>query len=76
LQQGWHDVGLSALGGCLRFALDQPEVDAVIVGVNRLRELDDIVAAAGQSANVRLRDPAPSIDPLYLDASRWPRLVH
>ena len=76
LQQRWRAAGLSALGGCLRFALDRSEIDAIIVGVNRIDEFDAIVAAASRGADVRLCEPAPSIDPLYLDASRWPDLAH
>jgi aryl-alcohol dehydrogenase-like predicted oxidoreductase len=74
LQQRWSGAGLSALAGCLAFALQRPEIDAVIVGVNRLAELGDIVAAVDRSGNICPDVPAASIDPIYLDASRWPAL--
>ena len=44
----WRKRGVSALDGCLAFALQRPEVDAVIVGVNCLNEFD------------RLNRPPPS----------------
>jgi aryl-alcohol dehydrogenase-like predicted oxidoreductase len=75
LQRQWEEAGLTAIGGCLAFALHRPEIDAVIVGVNRLGEFDDIVAAMG-GRDVCLHEPAVSIDPLYLDPSRWPMLGH
>ncbi len=73
LQQRWSETGLSTLAGCLAFALQCPQIDAVIVGVNRLAELDDIIAAADRSSGMCPDVPAAaSIDPIYLDASRWP----
>jgi len=76
LQQYWNEAGLSALAGCLAFALRRSEIDAVIVGVNRRDEFDDIVAAVNQNRNVCVQEPAESIDPIYLDASRWPAFAH
>jgi aryl-alcohol dehydrogenase-like predicted oxidoreductase len=76
LQRHWTEAGLSALDGCLQFVLQQPEIDAVMVGVNRLREFDDIVAAVQQGGDVCLHESVAAIDPLYLDASRWPASVH
>jgi aryl-alcohol dehydrogenase-like predicted oxidoreductase len=73
LRQQWVEAGLTALGGCLAFA-SQSDVDAVIVGVNRLCELDDIVAAVKLGKDIRLQEPTASIDPLYLDPSCWPIL--
>jgi hypothetical protein len=52
--------------------LQRQEIDAVIVGVNRVGEFDEIVAAVDQGRDVCLHEPATSIDALYLDASRWP----
>jgi aryl-alcohol dehydrogenase-like predicted oxidoreductase len=76
LQRQWGEAGLTALGGCLAFALRRPEIDAVIVGVNRLSEFADIVAAMEAGIDVSLHEPAVSIDPLYLDPSRWPTFAN
>jgi aryl-alcohol dehydrogenase-like predicted oxidoreductase len=76
LQRRWGEAGLSALEGCLAFALHQPEIDAVIVGVNRLGEFDDIVAAINEGRDLCLHEPTVSIDPIYLDPSRWPTFAH
>jgi aryl-alcohol dehydrogenase-like predicted oxidoreductase len=76
MQRQWGEAGLTAIGGCLVFALRRPEIDAVIVGVNRLGEFNDIVAAMEESRDVCLHEPAVSIDPLYLDPSRWPTFAN
>lgn len=76
LQQGWRAQGLSALAGCLAFALRRPEIDAAIVGVNRLAELDEIIAAVAAAEHTAVDPGVPTnIDATYLDSSRWPRLA-
>jgi aryl-alcohol dehydrogenase-like predicted oxidoreductase len=61
-------AGLSRLALCLRFVLDQPAVDRVIVGVTGAAELRQILAAAAAST------PLP--DGLDALASDDPRLVN
>jgi aryl-alcohol dehydrogenase-like predicted oxidoreductase len=77
LRGRWKERGLSALAGCLAFALQRPEIDAVIVGVNRLNEFEQIEAAAascvGASIDIHVNQP---IDPVYVDPSRWPAFTH
>jgi aryl-alcohol dehydrogenase-like predicted oxidoreductase len=77
LHEKWQQRGLSALGGCLAFALRQPEIDAVIVGVNRMVEFAQIEAAVTSLANddADLAVDRP-IDTAFLDPSRWPDFVH
>src|SRR5262245_2103493 len=48
MQQRWAGQGRSAIAVCLAFALQQAEIDAVIVGVNRVSELDEIADIARQ----------------------------
>ena len=72
LQQHWAEQNRSAIAACLAFALQQPEIDAVIVGVNRVAEFDEIVEAAMQSDRIQDCVEAPLVDPVYLDPSRWP----
>lgn len=73
----WEERGLSAIGGCLAFALQQPEVDGVIVGVNHFREFEQIKAAVAALSTYDI-DLAidQSIEPIYLDPSGWPEFVH
>ena len=77
LRGQWQQRGLSALGGCLAFALQQPEIDAVIVGVNRVKEFEQIAATVsslpGADIDIDIDQP---VDPAYLDPSRWPAFVH
>jgi aryl-alcohol dehydrogenase-like predicted oxidoreductase len=77
LRETWQQRGLSALGGCLDFALQQTEIDAVIVGVNRIKEFEQIEAAVtsltGDDTDIAVDQP---VDPAYLDPSRWPDFVH
>jgi aryl-alcohol dehydrogenase-like predicted oxidoreductase len=60
--------GLSRLALCLRFVLDQPVIDRVIVGVTGVAELQQILAAAA--------DPAPLPEGLAALAGDDPRLVN
>jgi aryl-alcohol dehydrogenase-like predicted oxidoreductase len=76
LQTRWREQGLSAVAGCLAFALRKQEVDAVIVGVNRCAELDEIIAAVKFAPNVAATvDSVPTIDAAFLDPSRWPKFA-
>jgi aryl-alcohol dehydrogenase-like predicted oxidoreductase len=66
-------AGLSRLALCLRFVLDQPAIDRVVVGVTGLAELQQIVAAAMNAA------PLPgglaalaSDDPRLVNPALWP----
>jgi aryl-alcohol dehydrogenase-like predicted oxidoreductase len=61
-------AGLSRLALCLRFVLDQPVVDRVIVGVTGVAELQQILAAA--------TDATPLPDGLAALASDDPRLLN
>ncbi len=61
-------AGLSRLALCLRFVLDQPAIDRVIVGVTGVAELKQILAAA--------TDATPLPDSLTTLASDDPRLVN
>ena len=77
LRETWQRRGQSALSGCLSFAFRQPDIDAAIVGVNRLNEFEQIEAAVASltdgSTDIDLDQP---VDPAYLDPSRWPDFVH
>ena len=73
----WGKRGLGPLDGCLAFALQLPEIDAVIVGVNSLREFQQMEQAAASSADANADiDIGQSVDPIYVDPSRWPGFVH
>ncbi len=76
MQRRWAEQGRSPIAACLAFALQQAEVDAVIVGVNRCAEFEEIVGAARQNGGIRQYDAAPVVDPVYLDPSRWPSFSH
>ena len=75
LHRHWAEQGHSALAGCLAFTLQQPEIDAIIVGVNKSSELDEIVTAARGDGPVDL-EPPRQIDTRYLDPSLWPAFTH
>ena len=72
LQQCWSDAGVSALAGCLRFALQRPEIDAIVVGVNQLQEFNEIEAAVAQLADADDGSiVSAAIDPIFLDPRKW-----
>lgn len=73
LHAGWA-ARTTPLAGCLDYVLRNEQVDAVIVGVNRLRELKEIVAAVADLDDT-IDDSAPvAVDPTFLDPRRWPPL--
>lgn len=77
MQRCWAEQGRSAIAVCLAFALQQAEIDAVIVGVNHGTEFDEIANMARQSGSIRdCGAAAPVVDPVYLDPSRWPAFSH
>jgi aryl-alcohol dehydrogenase-like predicted oxidoreductase len=76
LHRCWAEQGRNAIAGCLCFALQQPEIDAVIVGVNHCTEFDEIADVARQSASIHDCGLVPEVDPVYLDPSRWPAFTH
>jgi aryl-alcohol dehydrogenase-like predicted oxidoreductase len=74
LHARWAAERLTPLSGCLRYALHNADIDAVIVGVNRLHELEEIEAAVAELGdNNGTPEPAVAIDPVYLDPRLWPR---
>ncbi len=77
MRSGWARRGLSPLAGCLAFVLQQIEVDAAIVGVNSVAEFEEITAAIADIGDAQVdQDVMPPVDPIFLDPSRWPALVH
>jgi aryl-alcohol dehydrogenase-like predicted oxidoreductase len=77
LRNRWTRSGLRPLAGCLAFVLHRPEIDAVIVGVNRRSELEEIGAAIAAIVDREVEvGVVPPIDPIYLNPSRWPARSH
>jgi aryl-alcohol dehydrogenase-like predicted oxidoreductase len=73
LHKQWATQGLDPLAGCLGFVLARREIDAVVVGVNRRAEFDEIAAIIGWLAKHPVDvGPVPVIDPSYLDPVQWP----
>jgi aryl-alcohol dehydrogenase-like predicted oxidoreductase len=73
LHARWAAEKRTPLAGCLDCALHNPNIDVVVVGVNRLRELDEIAAAtAGLGDADAKKWPPMAVDPLFLDPRRWP----
>ena len=77
MRGGWARRGLSPLAACLAFVLRRTDVDAAIVGVNSLAEFDEIAAAVAEIDDAEIdHGVMPPVDPIFLDPSRWPTLVH
>jgi aryl-alcohol dehydrogenase-like predicted oxidoreductase len=77
LHARWTAEEATPLAGCLACVLDQDGVDAVIVGVNRQAEFDEILSAVVRAAEIGSSccpqtTPVPS---MYLDPSRWPSVL-
>src|SRR5262249_38095998 len=66
ISQQWSRQHVSALAGCLAFALQQPEIDTVVVGLNRRSELQEIEAVvAGLVGRTIKFAPISRVDPIY-----------
>jgi aryl-alcohol dehydrogenase-like predicted oxidoreductase len=67
-------AGRSRLSLCLAFALARPEIDGVVVGVTGLAELQEILAAAGDSdaALPAGLDELAVDDPQLVNPALWP----
>jgi aryl-alcohol dehydrogenase-like predicted oxidoreductase len=66
-------AGIGKLHACLAFALAQPEIDRVIVGVNSPAELNEILEAVGAPAPVGFTFEGFACDNEdILDPNRWP----
>lgn len=70
----WHDwlaaSGLTAIQACVAFAGAQPHVDRAVVGVDSLRQLEDILAALSQD-RIELPPELASEEPDLVNPSRW-----
>lgn len=66
-------AGTDPLGACLQFALGIPEIDQVVVGVNRAAELAELIARAqgGYPNDMEFADYAVNDEQLLMP-SRWP----
>jgi aryl-alcohol dehydrogenase-like predicted oxidoreductase len=73
LHRRWAEHGLAPLEGSLGCALAEGDIDAIVVGVNRRVEFDEIAAAVAKLKGIAVeRGPAAAIDASLLDPSRWP----
>lgn len=69
----WDSLELGRLATCLAFVLQRPEIQCVVVGVNRLAELRGILDALAIVEKAPAISPSPApIDPRFLDPSCWP----
>ena len=68
------EAGLTPLEACLRFCLDQADIDQVIVGCESSGQLDEILAAAGKDDDLL---PGPELysidDESIINPSLWPK---
>ncbi len=70
-----RDAGMSRLALSLRFALDRPEIDQIVVGVSRAAELTEIIDAASSSVPLPAGLESLAIDdPDLLNPARWPAM--
>ncbi len=68
---GWlAETGLSPVQACLRFALATPGIGRAIVGIDRLAQLREILAAA-DGPPPAIPDDLACTDPDLINPSRW-----
>ena len=70
----WHDwlaaSGLTAIQACVAFAAAQPHVHRAVVGVDSLRQLEEILGALSEE-RIELPSELASDEPDLVDPSRW-----
>lgn len=64
------EAGTSRADACLRFALAQPDIARVVVGVESVEQLDELLAIARNPADVPVPDFAGG-EPDLVNPSRW-----
>ena len=64
--------GRSAASACLAFALQQPGIDRVVVGVDGAAQLDELIACAGDRSALPCADDLACTDEALLHPGRWP----
>jgi len=67
------DHGLTPLQVCLSFAMSQPEINRVVVGVDSLKQLREILACAKNFVTIS-RESLMSDGPDLIDAFCWSSL--
>jgi aryl-alcohol dehydrogenase-like predicted oxidoreductase len=67
------DQGLTPLQACLSFAMLQPDVSRVIVGVDNLKHLEEIISASDRGV-VEIPDSLDSSDLNLINPSVWSNL--
>jgi aryl-alcohol dehydrogenase-like predicted oxidoreductase len=65
-----HQQGLSALQGCLGFAMADPNISRIIVGVDNLHQLKEILSSA-DAVIPQLAGIPDTSDPDLINPSRW-----
>jgi len=73
----WHrwldDQSITPLQACLGFAISQPEISRVVVGVDSLKQLQEILASVEETPNVMPPPTLVSGDLDLINPSRWNR---
>jgi aryl-alcohol dehydrogenase-like predicted oxidoreductase len=77
LRADWAPRGLTPLSGSLAFVLQRPDIDVVVVGVNRRGELAEIVESVRCISGARAGFESDfAIDPIYLNPAQWPASIN
>lgn len=71
LRQALEDSGLSPIGASLGFVLDQPGVTQGIVGVDNCAQLEDILEALNETAELSDADLMACNETDLIDPRRW-----
>jgi hypothetical protein len=65
---------VSAVDACLGFALAEPRLDRVVVGVDGLKHLRELLTSERTTVVVAAPKDLESEDPYLINPSRWPAL--
>ena len=63
------------LSVCIRYLLDRPEIDTIVLGVTSRNQLEEIVEAIRKAHRLPDAESFALDDPMFLDPNNWPASV-
>lgn len=66
-----QDNGTTQLDAALEFVLGQDAIDRVVVGVQRMSELEEVVAASARHPDMMGANRVASNDPVLINPAKW-----
>lgn len=70
-----EQAGLNPISACIRYLLALPEIDNVIVGVTNISQLNGILGAVSETADLPDFSEFAIDDPQIVNPNNWPKVI-